>query len=187
MIATIARPKAPTMSDDQTEPTTTAPPKTREYWRDWISNQTPTLSVDELLQRVQERGVDCDLRTLRSWQNQRVLPFPIRQYRDDALYAVYPAAAIDFIARIRDMQAHGLQLQAIGPRLRAWAKGYGDRDVYTELKNTLRKAVDLERQITGVPVRKAELTFTDDVGVTNSYTITPMVRWRVGVVQEPSD
>jgi len=183
MIATIARPKAPAMPDEPPEATR------RESWTDWLPNQAPTLSVEELLQRVQERGVDCDLRTLRSWQNQRVLPFPIRQYRDDALYAVYPLAAIDFIARLRDMQAHGLKLQAIGPRLRAWAKSYGDRDLYTELTNTLRKAAELEHQITGVTVRKAELTFTDDAGVTNSYTITRMVPWRVttGAAKEPTN
>ncbi len=183
MIATAAPPKAPAMPDETPE----AP--RRETWRDWLPNQAPTLSVDELLQRVQERGVDCDLRTLRSWQNQRVLPFPIRQYRDDALYAIYPVAAVDFIARLRDMQAAGLKLQAIGTRLRAWATSYGDRDLYTELTDTLKKAIALESQITGAPVRKAELTFTDDVGVTNSYTITRMVPWRVttGVAKDSTE
>lgn len=152
----------------------TEPPEAtrRETWADWLPNRPAILSAEALIAQAQARGIDCDLRTLRSWQNQRVLPFPIRQYRDDALYAIYPVAAVDFIARLRDMQAHGLKLQAIGPRLRAWAKSYGDRDLYTELTNTLRKAAELEHQITGVPVRKAELTFTDDAGLDSSYTIT---------------
>lgn len=168
---------------------TEKPAKAREYWSDWLPRQAPVLSVDEILQRVQERGVDCDLRTLRSWQTQGVLPYPTRQYREGGLYALYPKAAVDFIVRLRDMQAHGLQLQAIGPRLRAWANG-SNRDVYRELLDTINKAADLESQITGMPVRKADLTFTDDVGLTTSYSITPrepMVRWRVQTVHEPSD
>jgi DNA-binding transcriptional MerR regulator len=176
MIATIARPRETPMPDDQTE----SPPTTkRETWRDWLPNQAPTLSVDELLQRVQELDVACDLRTLRSWQTQKVLPFPIRQRIGKGVYAAYPAAAVDFIVLLRKMQGQGVKLKEIGSRLRARAQGVSDRPLYREFVEKLKEAAALQAQLTGAPVKQVHVTFTDDAGLDSSYTIGRWTQWRV--------
>ncbi len=165
--------------------TTTAPATmpdnkaARETWIDWLPNRAATLSVDGLIAQAQERGIDCDLRSLRSWQTQKVLPFPVRHRVGNGLYAAYPAAAVDFIALLREMQGQGLKLKEIGARLRARAKGVSDRKLYREFVDKLKEASALQAQLTGAPVKAIQVTFTDDAGLDSSYTITPMVQWRV--------
>ena len=173
MIATLTRPKATAMPTDPPEATR------RESWADWLPNRQATLSVEELLQRVQERGVDCDLRTLRSWQTQKVLPFPIRQRVGKGVYAAYPVAAVDFIALLREMQGQGVKLKEIGARLRARAQGVSDRPLYRAFVEKLKEAAALQAELTGAPVKQVHITFTDDAGLDSSYTITPMAQWRV--------
>ncbi len=171
MIA-ITRPKAnPAMPD-------TKPAK--EYWSDWFPRHPATLSVDELFDHLRERDVRCDLRTLQSWQAQGVIPYPVRQRRGAGVYAAYPAIAVDFIELVRQMQGHGLKLPEIGPRLRARAKGNSDRDLQMELREAIKQVAQIQHQITGVPVRKVDITLTDDLGMETHYSGQPMVRWRVG-------
>ncbi len=148
----------------------------RETWADWLPHHPPALTIDELLERVRERGIDCDLRTLRSWQTQGVLPYPIRERKGSGVYAIYPGAAVYFIELLREMQTHGLKLQDIGPRLRARADGNSDRDLHQELITTIQKAARLQAQISGVEVKVTHVTFTDDVGMKMSYNIGATIR-----------
>ncbi len=160
--------------------TTESPPATnRESWADWLPNRAATLSAEELVAQAQARGIDCDLRSLRSWQTQKVLPHPVRRRVGNGLYAAYPLAAVDFIALLREMQGQGLKLKEIGARLRARAKGVSDRKLYREFVEKLKEAAALQAQLTGAPVKKIHATFTDDAELDSSYTITPMVPWKV--------
>ncbi len=162
---TLTRPKADPMPDE-----------TPESWRDWLPNRPATLSGAALIAQAQERGIDIDLRTLRSWQTQKVLPHPIRT----GVSAVYPVEAIDFIARVRSEQGRGLRLEEIGPRLRAQAKGVSDRKVQNEFKRALTEATRLHEQLTGIPVKEMTATFTDNDGLESTYTVEKPARHRAG-------
>ena len=169
MIATLTRPKADPM------PTETPEATRHETWGDWLPNRPATLSGEALIAQVQERGIDCDLRTLRSWQTQKVLPRPVRT----GVSSMYPVEAIDFIALVREMQGHGLRLEEIGAQLRGRAQGMRDRKVQNEFKRALTEAIRLHEQLTGAPVKEMLATFTDNDGLESTYTVTRPARWRV--------
>jgi len=169
MIAT-ASPKATAMPTEPPEATR------RETWSAWLPARPAILSAEALIAQTQARGIDCDLRTLRSWQTQKVLPYPART----GVSAVYPVEAIDFIALVREMQGHGLRLEEIGAQLRGRAKGVRDRKLQGEFKRKLTEVADLQAQMTGAPVKLMHVTFTDNDGLESTYTMSKPARWRVG-------
>jgi len=160
----------------KTEPATDTSGKApRETWTAWFPARPAILSAEALIAQVQARGIDCDLRTLRSWQTQKVLPYPARM----GVAAVYPVEAIDFIALVREMQGQGLRLEEIGARLRGRAKGASDRKLQNEFKRKLTEVADLQAQLTGAPVKQVHVTFIDNDGLESTYTLSKPARWRV--------
>jgi DNA-binding transcriptional MerR regulator len=155
----------------------TEPPEAarRESWIDWFPNRPAILSAEALIAQAQARGIDCDLRTLRSWQTQKVLPLPARE----GVAAVYPVEAVDFIAYVREMQGHGLRLEEIGARLRGRAKGASDRKLQNEFKRKLTEVASLQAELTGAPVKEMHVTFIDNDGLESTYTLAKPVPWRV--------
>lgn len=151
-------------------------PAKRETWADWLPHHPPALTIEELLARAKGQGIDCDLRTLRLWQTQGVLPYPIRKRKGSGVYAIYPTAALNFIELLREMQGQGLKLEDIGPRLRARALGNRDQDLHEELIMTIQQAARIQAQLSGAAVTVTHVTFTDDVGLKMSYNIGVPVR-----------
>jgi len=155
--------------------TDTSGKATRETWSAWLPARPAILSGEALIAQAQARGIDCDLRTLRSWQTQKVLPHPIRTGGS----AMYPVEAIDFVAAVREMQGRGLRLEEIGAQLRGRAKGMRDRKVQNEFKRKLKEAAELHEQMTGARVKGMVATFTDHDGMESTYTLSRPARWRV--------
>lgn len=99
----------------------TATPPKRETWADWFPDEEPTLTIDDVMDRLQERGIDdVTVENIRLWQHQRVLPAPIRRQvgtGKGGIRALYPPQAVNAIAGIRPLQRHGIPLRKINAHL----------------------------------------------------------------------
>ncbi len=103
--------------------TTDAPTTpTRETWRDWSGGAEPPadelLTRSEFLDRLRQRGVDVTESTLLHWERAGALPRPVRRWRGRTPATWYPEWLVPLAARIPGLQADGLELREIGPRLR---------------------------------------------------------------------
>jgi len=143
MIAAIAPPKAPAMTDDQT-PRTKAP-----TWLDLMPANAPMpelLPHDELLARLRDRGVDLTSASFHYYRHRGILPRPIRRRVDGVTQAVYPAWLVPVVEAIRDMQAQGKSLDEIvdliQPITKMWALSTIDwKDPLAEPTATMDTAV----------------------------------------------
>ncbi len=176
-------------------PTESPPATSQETWVDWLpearqSDLTELLSRDELLQELQERGVDVNARTLASWEGKGVLPRAVRRWRDGGPAALYPEQAIGAVEHLHRLRAEGMPLQTIKPLVRSWfrtrlAIEFADPEAQRAAREKwLPSPEDLEPQVTalahrhrrvhgGPPITKAEIRFTDATGaefVAHSFT-----------------
>jgi len=141
--------------------------KERITWRDWQPPGTP--DPDELLTRVEfvagmnDLGIDVDVRALLYWERFGILPRGVRKRINKATYVFYPRWLMRSVARLRRLQAIGLSLDQIGPRLRelaaddcqmsdedlAWVGSQRDKILETIGRSgeamTLDEAIDLAR------------------------------------------
>jgi len=70
-------------------------------WRDWLppgaSPDPPTITRDQLLERLKARGIDLPERTLRSWEHAGVLPRAVVRRLGTTPHAFYPAGYEDIV------------------------------------------------------------------------------------------
>ncbi len=94
----------------------------RETWRDWLPpgapEAAPLLTRGDLLLRLQDEGIAATERDLRYWEREEILPRPIKQWHEGAVRALYPPWVTNLIRELRRLQAEGLSLAEIAPRLR---------------------------------------------------------------------
>jgi DNA-binding transcriptional MerR regulator len=99
---------------------------TRESWTDWFPNAEPTLTIEEVVAALRERGVDdITVSNIRAWQRDLVLPAPLRRQIGTGrggVHALYPREAIGAIAQVRAFQRDGHTLEEINPKLRSWTR-----------------------------------------------------------------
>ncbi len=143
----------------------------RQTWRNWFPNNEPTLTVDDLLSELQAIGVDVDQSTLRFWQKDHILPIPERRKIGTGTYAVYPPVAVALIKDIRDMQARGLKLKVIRPRIRGMAITMQHPDPLG-LSRPVTAAARKHEERAGERVEHAVVTFTNHEGVETSYVVS---------------
>ncbi len=169
-------------------PAETTPQPKRETWRDWLPEGVPEpdlaelLSRDELIQALQDRGIDVSARTLAYWESEGVTPRPVRRWRGGAPAALYPSWFVDAVAFVRQSQASGIPLRIIGPLLRSWSLLRYSHEIaeHEEQLRARRKyqpsPEDIEPPVAalahqhrrvhgGPPIVKAEIRFTDATGV----------------------
>lgn len=94
----------------------------RETWLDWLPVGTPEpdelLTRAQFLDRLRQRGVDVTESTLLHWERTGALPRAVRRWRGRTPATWYPVWLVPLAARIPGLQADGLELREIGPRLR---------------------------------------------------------------------
>lgn len=105
--------------------TSTSSKKERVTWRDWQPPGTPDpdelLTREELVARMNDLAIDVDATDLRYWEGLGVLPRGVRKRIDKATYVFYPRWLMQSVELLRRLQAIGLSLEEIAPRLRETA------------------------------------------------------------------
>ncbi len=150
----------------------------RERWIDWFPNATPTLTIEDLVARTRDLGIEpVSTTTVRAWQRDRLLPLPARRREGTRTFAVYPAVALAVIERVRNLQAAGLTLEQIRPVIRGAVRAWSDPDPL-ELETAIREAARAQETLTGLPVAQVVVTFSAIGGMAESYAfeITPPSR-----------
>ncbi len=99
----------------------------RETWRDWLLagsvDPAEVLTRDDLVTRLQDRGVQVTTDDFRYWERIGVLPRAIRQRHDGATRAVYPDWFVPLVIRLRTLQRRdNVPLVRIGQALRTYAR-----------------------------------------------------------------
>jgi len=65
----------------------------RETWRDWLPPDAPPpthlLTREEVVARLQEAGIKASVDDLRFWEQEGILPHPVRQRHKGATRAVH--------------------------------------------------------------------------------------------------
>jgi DNA-binding transcriptional MerR regulator len=98
----------------------------RETWLDRMQELQPgseepriIFSRDRFLQELARRGMSVDEATLRFWEQNDVLPRPIRKWDPEAKArrAYYPTWLLPLVLVLRELQKDGLTLKEIKPRL----------------------------------------------------------------------
>ncbi|MDP9470571.1 MAG: hypothetical protein M3Q71_07875 [Chloroflexota bacterium] len=180
----------------------TTPKAKPETWLDWLPAGAPEpelLSRDEVLARLQERGVDVSSSDLRYWEYAGVLPRPIRRWHQGATRAVYPGFAVPLIADIRRRQRSRVPLDQIGPQIRergrfmvalsvggdpstdeglarlfaAMDHALDDARPTPALIDEVGRLVERRERLTGIPIKHVELRVTDARGKSVTYPIPP--------------
>lgn len=104
---------------------TTTSKKERVTWRDWQPPGTPDpdelLTREEFVARLNDLAIDVDATALRYWEGLGVLPRGVRKRVNKATYVFYPRWLMMSIELLRRLQAIGLSLEEIAPRLRETA------------------------------------------------------------------
>lgn len=95
---------------------------TPETWLDWLPDVEPTLTINDVVDRVhQVYGVeDVTVGKVRFWQRKGVIPAPIRHKTTEGQKSVpslYPEQAVTAIALIRALQQIGIPLRSINSLL----------------------------------------------------------------------
>lgn len=174
-----------------------------ETWLDWLppgASEPEFLTRDEVLARLQERGVDVSTSDLRYWEYEGVLPRPTRRRHQGATRVVYPRFAVPVIADVRRRQQSRIPLNQIGPEVRSRGRflvaltagdpsteeglaqvvaamdhAFDDAVPTHNLVDEVKRLADRREKLTGIPVKHAELRFTDANGkrVTYPISITP--------------
>lgn len=71
------------------------------------------LSLEEVLQRSAQRGLEISERTFRYYVVLGLLPKPLKKVGEDARVHFYPAAILDRLQEIRGLQEQGFSLKQI--------------------------------------------------------------------------
>lgn len=104
---------------------TTTSKKERVTWRDWQPPGTPDpdelLTREELVARMKDLAINVSARDLIYWESLGILPRGVRVRRNNATYVVYPRWLMHSVELLRRLQAFGLSLEEIAPRLRETA------------------------------------------------------------------
>jgi DNA-binding transcriptional MerR regulator len=156
----------------------------RATWFDGV----PDMPIDamftraEVLDSLQDRGVDVNEITLVYWEKSGVLPRPVRRHRDNAVRALYPPHAVDAVQYVRDLQAKGHPLDAIKPLMSSWklASVQWDDPLSAPLVD-VRTALLAVAAAVGVDAARITYTFTDDNGFETfrrEESIDPALRQR---------
>jgi hypothetical protein len=77
----------------------------KENWLNWLppENVPPEsewVTLDELLEALAQEGVLLSKWTVRKWEQTGRLPRPVKRWRGDAMYAMYPAFHARFVAGV---------------------------------------------------------------------------------------
>ncbi len=75
------------------------------------------LSHDQLLERLQERGVDLSSSALEYYRNRHILPRPVRRWHEGRTQPTYARWLVPVIETLKDMQARGMSLDEIRDKL----------------------------------------------------------------------
>jgi hypothetical protein len=172
------------------------PPK--QTWVDWLPPRAippldTLLTREDVLDVLRERGVDVTEHDLRYWENEGILPRPVRQWFRGATRATYPGWYVELVERLKWLQRQGSPLRLIGPRLRAWIRvRFSDDPLDEEIRRhnpdiaeseatTIRLPWVLSRELTrlawwherlkGVPVDAITITITDSNGDELTYPL----------------
>ncbi len=173
------------------ESETTMPPTEtkRETWADWIREIDPDydeapeeyITIDELIQDVngllEFKHVEIKPSTIRYWQSQGILPYPVKRWHDGAVRALYPSrAAYWAILHLRSLQMNGMSIEEIKPRakemlLQRIALSY-DPSPYA-LGPAIQDAIRKRDDLTSDPVTHVDVTFFSEKGGKQTYTFYP--------------
>lgn len=98
--------------------------KPRVTWRDWHPEgvDPEEMTRSELVARLNAQGVDVDEADIRFWEYQQILPRPIKHRSNNVTWCYYPRWMIFTITLLRALQAIGMPLRDIAPRLRETAE-----------------------------------------------------------------
>lgn len=163
-----------------TEPVTDTIGKAgRETWADWIRAVNPRFDeddeeavhlqpLDDLLAELNDllphEEDKVDAVTIRYWQREGILPYPIKRWHNGATRSLYPfPAAFQLILHIRGLQKEGYTLQQIVPRLRGHLAALYDPGPMG-LRPAIDDAVREREKITGRPAKEVIVTFVDSEG-----------------------
>ena len=133
-----------------TEPKKTAPKPKRETWLDWIApvpyaeamlRAQPMLKTDELLASLKSQSIEATRRDISFWQRQGVIPYPTKERRDGAVWAMYPHWMMQVIESLRKMQEHGLSLDQITVMLRGDVSHVFGRELEGEARTSLDERI----------------------------------------------
>ncbi len=160
-------------------PTTETTPTTRpvkETWLDWIQQVEPNLDeasleyitvdglIEEVKQHVDSEDQYVDAVTIRYWQREGLLPYPIKRWQDGARRSLYPnPAATVLIVHLRRLQKDGYTLDQIAQRLRGHLAMMYDLTPL-DLRPALLEAVMNREARTRHPIREVIVTFVNDDG-----------------------
>jgi len=179
--------EGPPMADDERRDATavltparatfTAHPVTvKETWLDWIRAVDPEfdessisyITLDELLEACDdvfttpEQKIDAV--TIRYWQREGLLPYPVKRWHNGATRSLYPqGTAVQLLLQIRVLQKKGYTLEQIAPRLRGHLAMLYD-PTPLELRPTIIEAANRRASFTGRPIREVIVTFVDEGG-----------------------
>ncbi len=105
----------------------------REDWRAWLPDDAPApapealITRDQLLATLGRLGLPVNRHTLRHWEQQGVLPAPVRQRRAGATRGLYPPWMVDLVWRLKRYRDEGLALGDLSGRMRADARDLARR------------------------------------------------------------
>lgn len=90
----------------------------RKTWRDWVADpgSPPLVTRAEVLAKAERLGLDVDLRTLRYWESEGVLPAP--HVEKNGTPALYPWWIIDLVYLVRRLQDERQSLDRIRVEVR---------------------------------------------------------------------
>ena len=75
------------------------------------------ITRQEVIEYLDEGGLDVTERDLRYWERENVLPRPQKQWHNGAVRAVYSPTIINLVRELRRLQGEGLTLNEIADRL----------------------------------------------------------------------
>lgn len=157
----------------------TRPPK--ETWLEWIRELVPNfdeasldyITIDALIEEV-KKHVDreddwVDAVTIRYWQRQGLLPYPVKRRHEGATRSLYPdPAATVLIVHLRRLQREGYTLEQIAQRLRGYLAmiyDLGPMDLWPAIRDAVRK----REAHTQRPIREVLVTFINEDGWRMEY------------------
>ena len=158
------------------------PPTSKNGHQTWLDLMPPgnrpakaeMLTRDELLTELKDRGVELNDTTLVFYEKSGVLPRAVRSRRDGSPVALYPDAAVDWIAYARQLQDSGTPLSQLAPLVRTHvllSTGHGEidttpgvSDVVSALESALATFAAWHERTHGTPVATADARLLDTAG-----------------------
>ena len=155
-----------------------APDVVSENWRAWIPPGWPEpadedlIGRDELLAMVRQRGVDLTPRTLQLWENQGIVPRPVRRWHDGAvraLYAPWVADIVEVVAYRRrgpgrwsvDDTRKDARDRVAGAIFTHGMNQWDGKPIPVELCRQLQELARVQERVKGATVPVVEIRFLD--------------------------